>query len=125
MGGRGSSSGMSVNGKKYGTEYKTLAQSGNIKIVAYNGGASKTPMETMTKGRVYGTVNDKGILKSITYYDKGNKRFKQIDLSHEHHGANPHAHLGYYHNEKGDRLKLTPSEKKTVERVKKLWKHAR
>ncbi len=33
MGGRGSSSGISVKGKKYGTEYKSLLTYGNIKFV--------------------------------------------------------------------------------------------
>lgn len=36
MGGRGSSSGMSVSGKPYGSEYHTVYQSGNIKFVAVN-----------------------------------------------------------------------------------------
>ena len=46
MGGRGSSRGMSDKGKKYGTEYETLYQSGNIKYVKYNGKATTAPMET-------------------------------------------------------------------------------
>lgn len=59
MGGRGASSGVSVKGKAYGTEYATLYQSGNIKFVRYNDGAATAPMETKTKGRVYVTVNEK------------------------------------------------------------------
>lgn len=51
MGGRGSSSGVSVKGKAYGTEYTTLHEEGNIKFVRYNDSkSSKTPMETMTNG---------------------------------------------------------------------------
>ena len=54
MGGRASSSGMSVKGKPYGTEYTTLYKSGNIKFVRYNDASSaKTPMETMTRGWSY------------------------------------------------------------------------
>lgn len=34
MGGRGSSSGISASGKKYGTQYKTLLKDGNIKFVS-------------------------------------------------------------------------------------------
>ena len=50
MGGRGSSSGMSDKGKRYGTEYTTLYKAGNIKFVRYNDASSaKTPMETMTR----------------------------------------------------------------------------
>lgn len=68
MGGRGASSGMSKKGKKYGTEYTTLHTDGNIKFVRYNGGNAKTPMETMTKGRIYGTVNNQEVLKSLTFF---------------------------------------------------------
>lgn len=37
MGGRGASSGISRSGNKYGTEYSTLYQSGNIKFIKQNG----------------------------------------------------------------------------------------
>lgn len=37
MGGRGSSSGISDKGKKYGTEYHTVAQFGEIKVIRMNG----------------------------------------------------------------------------------------
>ena len=81
MGGRGAGSGTSVRGKPYGSEYKTVCQSGNIKFVRYNEGKLATaPMETMTRGRVYVTVNDNDTLKFISYYDAMNKRVKQIDL---------------------------------------------
>ena len=63
MGGRGSSSGISSKGKLYGTEYTTLYQSGNIKYVRYNNGSATTPMETMSRGRVYATVNAKNEIK--------------------------------------------------------------
>ena len=98
MGGRGLSSGISASGKKYGTEYETLYQSGNIKFVRYKGKSATAPMETMTKGRIYATVNRNNEIKSITYYDKHNKRYKQIDLTHGHNVngkvENPHTHKG-------------------------------
>ena len=57
MGGRGASSGISRSGNKYGTEYSTLYQSGNIKFIKQNGVKNaKTPLETMTDGRVYVSV---------------------------------------------------------------------
>ena len=56
-------------------------------------------METMTKGRIYVNVNSKGNLTSITYFDKNNKRNKQIDLTHKHNKEIPHTHHGYIHNE--------------------------
>lgn len=126
MGGRGSSSGISDKGKKYGTEYHTVYQSGNIKFAKYNDSKSaKTPMETMTKGRLYVTVNDNGELKAITYYDKNNLRSKQIDISGNTHFVNgvytiPHTHKGYNLSEKGT-FALSEKEYKMVDRVKKIW----
>lgn len=55
MGGRGASNGVSDSGKPYGSEYYTVYQSGNIKFVKQtNAKNAKAPMETMTRGRVYG-----------------------------------------------------------------------
>ncbi len=131
FGGRGASSGMSYDkyGKpkhKYGTEYSTLYQSGNIKFVKYNmSGATKAPLETMTSGRVYATVNEKNEIKAISYYDKNNKRSKQIDVSGQPHVIDgkydlPHTHKGYFHSEKGT-YTLSKSEQKMVDRVLKTW----
>lgn len=123
MGGRGASSGMSDYGNKYGSQYKTLLQSGNIKFVQKNSRTSETLMETMTKGRVYVTVGGNDLLQVI-YFDRRMKRSKTIDLSHTHDGKNPHTHHGYNHNE-NDSVKgyanLTTAEKKMVERVKRIW----
>lgn len=121
MGGRGASSGISENGKLYGTEYTSLMQSGNIKYVRYLGSTSaKTPMETMTKGRVYATVNEKDEVTSISYYSKSNLRFKQIDLMHYHKGMKPHVHLGYEHSELGYRGP-NAQEKRMIARVLRVW----
>ena len=127
MGGRGASSGMSDKDKKYGTEYKTVHKVGNIKFVTQNEqGSQKTPMETMTKGRVYVLIDkNKNEPKSIVYFDAKNKRNKQIDLDHVHKGMKPHAHHGYNHAEheksKKGATNLTPKERKLVEKVKKEW----
>lgn len=125
MGGRGASSGLSDKGKKYGSEYTTLHESGNIKFVQYNdANSAKTPQETMTRGRVYVTVNGEDKLTSITYYDNANKRRKQIDLEKTHRGMKPHTHHGYNHNENDSQkgaAKLTAEERKMVERVRKIW----
>lgn len=125
MGGRGASSGVSAKGKAYGTEYSTVLKSGNIKFVVVNEGLNNAPMETMTKGRVYVTVDkNKNEPKSITYYDKNNMRVKQIDLDKAHNSLMPHTHHGYLHNENDSfkgAAKLTTEEKKMVDRVKKIW----
>lgn len=132
MGSRGASSGVSYNKKgmiknKYGTEFHMLFQQGNIKFVVSNEGSNNAPMETMTSGRIYATVdkNTKEV-KYITYYDKHNKRSKQIDLSHEHligdEYVKPHTHLGYEHKEKGSR-KPTGKESKMITRILMTWEY--
>ncbi len=123
MGGRGASSGISDKGNKYGSQYHTILQDGNIKFVSKNERTSESLMETMTRGRVYVTVGGNDLL-SIMYFDKNNKRVKSIDLDHEHKKMKPHTHHGYIHFEndgpKGA-ANLTTEEKKMVERVRKLW----
>ncbi len=110
-----------MSGKLYGREYTTLLKSGNIKFVRYNDGTSaKSPMETMTKGRVYVTVNNQDIPTVISYYSTENKRMKSIDLTHEHYGISPHTHEGYIHDEGGTH-RPDAKEQKMVERVLKLW----
>lgn len=122
MGGRGSSSGLSDKGKKYGTEYATLLKEGNIKFVKYNeANNAKDPLETMTKGRVYVVVNDKNEINSVNYYDPSGKRVKSINLLHDHKDIKgEHVHMGYYHEENGTRH-LTVQEKKLIEFVRKIW----
>lgn len=124
MGGRGASSGMSAKGKPYGSEYKTVLKAGNVKFVKAVGSSATAPLETMTKGRVYVTVNTDDKPKFISYYDKVNKRVKTIDLTKPHEGVLPHTHHGYNHAE-NDSAKgyanLTTEEKNMVARVEKLW----
>ena len=127
IGGRGSSSGVSNSGKPYGSEYKTLYQSGNIKFVQANEGSAKPPMETMTHGRVYATVNDQGNVKAITYYDKHNKRYKQIDVIGQKHSVDgkkiiPHTHKGYVHDEHGTKAP-SAKQQKMIDRVLKTWQN--
>lgn len=124
MGGRGASSGISIKKKVYGTEYRRVLKKGNIKFVKYNDASSaKTPMETMTKGRVYALTGGDDLIK-IVYFDKENKHVKEINFGHKHAGLDPHVHHGYFHNEndgKKGATRLTKEEKKMVESVKKVW----
>lgn len=128
MGGRGASSGATYKwrGKNqtYGDEYTTVLQHRNIKFVKINSGSTTAPMETRTKGRVYVTIANDNHIKSITYYDKNGKRKKQIDLDHIHpidgKPEKPHVHLGFNHNENGDRVP-SKKERRMIDRVKKLW----
>lgn len=124
MGGRGSSSGFSVNGKKYGTEYHTVLKAGNIKFIVKNDRSANAPLETMTKGRVYATVNAENEVKFISYYDLQNKRTKTIDLGKPHDGVSPHVHHGYNHSENDSPkgyANLTERERRMVDRVLTLW----
>lgn len=128
MGGRGSSGGVSASGKPYGSEFKTLVKESNIKFVKANNGLATAPMETMTRGRVYVTVNEANQLKFISYYDTANKRTKQIDLDKPHKGISPHTHHGYNHSE-NDSAKgyanLTAEEKRLVDKINRIWHNRR
>lgn len=127
MGGRGASSGRSENSNKYGSQYHTVLQDGNIKFVTKNFRNAESLMETMTDGRVYVTVGGKDLLQ-IIYFDTASKRNRTIDLSHPHKGKKPHVHHGYEHNEidikngvKGGATGLSIKERKMVDKVTKLW----
>lgn len=128
MGGRGASSGISKVGNKYGTEYSTVYQAENIKFIKQNETSSiKTPMETMTKNRIYVTLGKNNEPKSLTQYSKDGLRRKQIDLSGKPHKINgkwelPHTHKGYWHDEKGT-YSLTKEERNLVDKVMKIWKN--
>lgn len=125
MGGRGSSTGISVNGKPYGSEYKSLLTYGNIKFVVPRDGNTTAPMETMTKNRVYVTLDYDGNPKFISYYDKDNKRRKQVDLDVPHKGMLPHTHHGYFHNEYDNSKGATNSsskEKELIKQINTVWK---
>mgnify|MGYP007069864056 CR=1 FL=1 len=127
MGGRGASSGVSVYGNKYGSQYHTIFKWGNIKFVMANNGAAESLLETMTRGRVYVLVGDNGP-KSIIYFDNGLKRSKRLDLDHWHAKMKPHVQHGYFDNEtdieNGVKVKATHlniEEQQMVVRVSRLW----
>lgn len=127
MGGRGASSGIDTKGKRYGTDYQTVHQIENIKFVVQNNtNPVKTPMETMTKNRIYVTIGQDGEPKSITLYDENGKRERQIDLTHIHkvNGAKLklHTHMGYNHDENGTR-KPSEKEDKLIDKITKAWEN--
>lgn len=126
FGGRGASSGMSIAGRKYGTEYKTLHQTGNVKYIRYNlSMASKNPFETKATNRIYAIVNFQDEVKSIVFFDSNGMKSKEIDITGRAHKINgervlPHAHLGYNHGENGTR-KLTEEEQARVDTILNEW----
>ncbi len=124
MGGRGASSGTSINRNKYGTQFYMLYQSGNIKFIKPTEDNTEELLETMTRGRVYALINSKNNIKSITYFDNENKRSKVIEIDHGHAGLKEHAHRGYERPKKdGNTLaaKLTAKEIEMLDRVKRIW----
>lgn len=124
MGGRGASSGISEYGNVYGSQYHSVFESGNIKFVIKNPGATEELQETMTRGRVYVRVDDGNNLRQIVYFDNENRRSKSIDLGHAHQKEKPHTHHGYNHSENDSTKgfsKLTDKEKQMVERVQRIW----
>jgi len=62
MGGRGSSSGISDKGHKYGSQYHKVWEFENIKYVQRNPDAKEALMETRTPGRIYATVGGNDIV---------------------------------------------------------------
>ena len=121
MGGRGASSGLSEKGRFYGSDYHTLYQNGNIKYVTKTSrNDSDSLMETMTKGRIYATVNG-GEVKGITLFDHNNRRAKFIEK--DGRTGKWHAHYGYEHNEYSlkEHEELTPSDRKLLDDVIKKW----
>lgn len=125
MGGRGSSSGFSVdkNGNaknKYGSQYHTVLESENIKFVSKNNRTSETLMETMTKGRVYVEVGGNDLLRIVSF-DENNKRNHVVER--DKRSGEWHVHNGYFHSENGksQHEPLSDADKHLLEKVHKLW----
>lgn len=124
FGGRGASSGVSDKGHKYGTDYKTIFQSGNIKFVVKARKDAEELEETMTKGRVYVLMNNKNEPGYIIYFNNELKRNRRIDIKSFHKGMKPHNHHFEEQiemNGKKGASKLDIKESKMVDRVNNLW----
>lgn len=127
MGGRGAGSGLDPykgrDGKmfRYGEEYKTLWQDGNVKYVTPRDDKDniRVPQETRTPNRTYALVDRNGNIKSICHYGSDGKLDRQIDLDHYHNGKKPHVHDGFNHGEGRDSSK---PEKREIEETIKRWK---
>lgn len=124
FGGRGASSGRSVKGNVYGSQYHTVMQSDNIKFVENNKGiTNREPlMETMTPGRIYVQVGGNDLLR-IVQFDKDNKRYYTIE--YDKRQKEWHTHAGYEHAEYGpmQHMPLTDADNDLLEKVKRLWKN--
>ena len=70
MGGRGSSTGISVSGKTYGTEFKSMLTSGNIKfVVKAISNSAPVSKELLKAGIGIGYINEEIVRDEI---EKGN-----------------------------------------------------
>lgn len=114
----------------YGTEFKTVYEYENIKFVRVKSGSVTAPQYTMTKGRVYATLNKKNEIKHITFYDNdndnGNDRLKQIDVKGHTHLINGkkielHVHTGFNHDDGGEPREANAEEIAFVDKVRKIW----
>lgn len=125
MGGRGSRSGISKY--KYGENYNLLFQYNNIKFVSDNKKTStSSPIESMTKHRVYVSVDKNNDLRTVSFMDKEGNRFKRIDLKGNAHFqsgekiATPHVQFG---KEKAYfTRKLNKKEKRLIYKINKVWR---
>lgn len=81
----------------------------------------RAPLETMTRQRIYATVDRNNNIKYISFYKNG-KRWKTLDVyGRAHQGINPpHVHYGYNHSENGFR-NARPSEKRFIELLLRRW----
>lgn len=125
MGGRGSTSGFSVgkDGRpknKYGSQYHTILESGNIKFVTKNTRDSETLMETQTSSRIYVEVGGKDLLR-VVFFDKDNRRNHVIER--DKRTDEWHTHNGYLHSEYGEAQHepLSDDDKQILAKIKKLW----
>ncbi|MBR2259716.1 MAG: hypothetical protein IJ899_20735 [Blautia sp.] len=120
MGSRGASSGVSIRGNKYGTQYKSILQFENIKFVKKTSRQSEDLMETMTPGRIYATVGGKDVIR-ITFFDEINKRNKVIEIDKK--TQKWHVHHGYEHTEYSEEHheSLSDSDQIFLDKVLEVW----
>ena len=129
MGGRGASSGFSIDKhgnlkNKYGTQYHMIHQDGDIKFVQKNTRQSEPLMETMTEGRIYAEVGGKDVIR-IIQFDTDNKRNRVIEK--DKRTGEWHVHSGYLHTEYSEehRDPLNDEDKKLLDRVLLIWQNRR
>ena len=120
MGGRGASSGTSLWGNPYGSQYHTVLEDGNIKFVAKNKRQSESLMETMTPGRIYVETGGNDLLR-VVLFDENNKRNKVIERSKQ--TGEWHVHKGYFHSEnsKTSHDELTAEDRWLIDKITEKW----
>lgn len=90
MGSRGQALKGSGGFREY--RYHTLMRYNKVRFVVQNEGKSiKVPEMSSSRWVVYATIDKKGDLKSVSFYNGSRKKCKEIDL-HNHKGLKPHVH---------------------------------
>lgn len=120
MGGNGASSGISAKGNKYGTQYRTVFESGDIKFVTKVKRDAESLLETKTMGRVYVEVGGEDLLRIVSFDDK--KRRNHV-IERDKRRGGWHTHNGYYHAENGasEHEPLSDSDKEMLAKVTAMW----
>lgn len=99
-----------------GETYRTIGGFDNLRVLIKEKGSVKAPEFSHTENRIYAVVQ-KGVLKHLVYYDEKHRQAVSIDLTHPHHGVQPHKHLYLDHSDKG--IPISTEEQRLVERVRK------
>ncbi len=76
--------------------YKTLMRYNNTRFIVQKDFTKKNvkvPEMSNSKWAVYTTLNSDGNIKSISFFNGGRKKYKEIDFTHFHNGLKPHVHI--------------------------------
>lgn len=130
MGGRGYHNDVRgyLNGNKRTVEFKAAYKSSDgmfdILFDTVAPQAPTMPMFSNTAGKIYAIVDKRGErIKSIGFYDQTHRLIKTIHLDHFDNNYWWHVHEGdAYHHSSGNARDLTEEERKTVEKILKVWK---
>ncbi|MCR5124029.1 MAG: hypothetical protein K6B43_02415 [Treponema sp.] len=107
--------------------YKTLIRIGNTRFVMQkeSGDSVKSPEMSNSPWAVYATISKSGELQSISFFNGGRKKYKEIDFLHAHKKLTPHTHIidpnSLEMRSKKDYRTLTTREKNYVEKIKNFF----
>ena len=74
------------------TNYHTIMRYNNVRFIVQHVGKNvKLPEMSNSSWAVYTTLGQKGVIKSVSFYNGSRKKYKEID-SADHKGLGIHAH---------------------------------
>lgn len=89
-----------------------------IKLLVRPNESVKAPEFSHSPERIY-AILQKGRLKHLVFYGKNHKQTVCIDLTHSHHGVQPHKHLNLNHNDQG--ISLSAEEQSLINDLKRKF----